>query len=269
MPGFFDYIRRFPAAASLTAANIAVFLLLRIVAVIDNLALTSWLDPTIDLVAFSSDPADLLLRPWTLLTFMFAQFDIVHLLVNLMWLWLAGQFLRMVPAIGLSRRPSLIIVAIYILGGIAGAVAFMAFAPAGSILIGSSASVMSLIGTAALTGWRTRLPLMFFGPVRFIWVAAAAVFFMTVGATSAAMLAAHLGGLLLGLLAAPMLMYIAKSSKSSTSNSSPQTSNSLNSLLDKVSRSGYASLTADERALLIEISRKLSSSKPSVNPSER
>lgn len=57
-------------------------------------------------------------RPWTLLTFMFSEMDVIRLLSNLIWLWTFGYILQ-----ELTGNKKLI--PIYIYGGLAGATVFI------------------------------------------------------------------------------------------------------------------------------------------------
>ena len=89
----------------------------------------------------------LLVRPWTIITYMFVHKDIWHILFNMLWLyWFGTIFLEY-----LDQRK---LVAVYLLGGISGAVVYIlsfnifpAFAGivAESVAIGASASVMAIV----------------------------------------------------------------------------------------------------------------------------
>ena len=80
----------------LMAANLAVFLVIRIavwfgVSTVDVVRLT----------ALPSYPAAALTAPWTLFTYMFTQWDFMHLLSNMLWLWLFGM---MAVRLGITGR---------------------------------------------------------------------------------------------------------------------------------------------------------------------
>ena len=92
--------------------NVAVFLLLRL------FDLPFWLANTEppDLVRWlksSSDLGTLLYTPWTVVTYMFTHWDLMHIFFNLLVLWFAG---RMFEDLLGPRR----VLGNYLLGGIAG-----------------------------------------------------------------------------------------------------------------------------------------------------
>ena len=128
--------------------NIAVFILITIVAGIGFLLN----DPEVSVKALNlfSVPASLstlLLKPWTLITYMFTHKDIWHILFNMLWLYSFGRiFLEY-----LDQRK---LVAVYLLGGISGAIVYIlsfnifpAFTGVvdDSVAIGASASVMAVV----------------------------------------------------------------------------------------------------------------------------
>ena len=43
-------------------------------------------------IGVPADPEYLLSRPWTIFTYMFTQFDFLHLLFNMLWLYCSGVF---------------------------------------------------------------------------------------------------------------------------------------------------------------------------------
>ena len=64
--------------------NIAVFVVLRLVDVVFKIfmiAQTDWNYP-LYLVSLPSDPALLAEKPWTIITYMFTQFQFLHILFN-------------------------------------------------------------------------------------------------------------------------------------------------------------------------------------------
>jgi membrane associated rhomboid family serine protease len=99
--------------------NIAVFILLTIVAIIGFLLN----NPSISVITlnFFSVPSSFklfILRPWTLITYMFVHKDIWHILFNMLWLfWFGKIFLEY-----LDQRK---LVAVYLLGGISGALLYI------------------------------------------------------------------------------------------------------------------------------------------------
>ena len=100
-------------------------------------------------VSWFSLPADLgqwVKKPWTLLTHMFLHIDVWHILGNMLWLWVFGYILHDLTG---NRK----IIPIYLYGGLAGALAFVAaqnllpgLRPelAQSTALGASAGVMAV-----------------------------------------------------------------------------------------------------------------------------
>ena len=89
-----------------------------------------------------------LMRPWTLLTYMAAHFSLLQLLFNTAWLIWFGRML-------LDVAPQRMLLQLYIGGGIAGGLCYMAagtlLGGAGAGLSGASVAVLSLMTATALT----------------------------------------------------------------------------------------------------------------------
>lgn len=148
--------------------NTAVFLLVNFVFLIYFLlgitnghSLTEWL-------AVPASIPLLLLKPWTIITYMFLHEDFLHILFNMLVLFWFGKIF-----VELLNQQKLINV--YLLGGIAGAVAYIAaynifpvFATsvAVSSALGASASVMAIVIACAAYAPNYRIYLLFVGPVR-------------------------------------------------------------------------------------------------------
>ena len=99
--------------------NIVVFVLITIVAVIGFLLNNTEIsEKALDLISVPASLNTLLLRPWTLITYMFTHKDIWHILFNMLWLyWFGRIFLEY-----LDERK---LVAVYLLGGISGALVYI------------------------------------------------------------------------------------------------------------------------------------------------
>jgi membrane associated rhomboid family serine protease len=128
--------------------NIAVFILLTIVTVIAFLLNDQEISgKALDIFSVPASLNALLLRPWTLITYMFTHKDIWHILFNMLWLYSFGRiFLEYLD----GRK----LVAVYLLGGLSGAIVYIlsfnvfpAFTGvvADSVAIGASASVMAIV----------------------------------------------------------------------------------------------------------------------------
>jgi len=72
----------------------------------------------VDYFALPAKPESLLVRPWTLLTYMFLHIDFFHILFNMLWLyWFGRIFLEY-----LDQRK---LVAVYLMGGASGAIVYI------------------------------------------------------------------------------------------------------------------------------------------------
>ncbi len=131
-------------------------------------------------------------HPWTIITSLFAHANIIHILSNMLVLYFFGTFL--VSLIG-ERW----LAVVYFLGGIAGNLAFWWLVPGGEAL-GASGAIFALGG--ALLVLRPNQPtMMLFIPVTIpLWVSVVVGFLLTFGSAGIAW-QAHLGGLVLGVLA--------------------------------------------------------------------
>lgn len=245
-------------------------------------------------LVFPKDLADLLFKPWSILTYAFLHAGIFHILSNMIVLYFSGQiFLNFFSAKKLVNY--------YILGAIFGALIFAlsynlfpAFQGTGkSYLIGASASVMAI-----LVGIATKIPnfqvrLMFLGNLKLWWIAAALVVldFIQIPLGNPGGHLAHLGGAAIGYLYTKQLekgndigswiessiSAISDFSFSSKSNPKMKTvyknkkktekkkvdqkdknnQEKIDKILDKISSSGYGSLTKEEKDFLFRAGKDL------------
>jgi membrane associated rhomboid family serine protease len=148
----------------------------------------------------SADLSKLILKPWTLVTYMFLHSNFWHILFNMIWLFLFGRiFLSF-----LSEKQML---STYILGGLAGAVLFILtynIFPGLKILsgemLGASAGVMAIAMAICFykPNFSVYVPLI--GPVKLKYIA---IFFiitdiMQIASYNAGGHIAHLGGVIYG-----------------------------------------------------------------------
>ncbi len=144
----------------LIGINVIIFLVIYIPAVLEQVLFSGFGHSAI--IAYSDEylklPSylpKLLTRFWTPLTYMFMHEGVFHIFFNMLWLYWFGQIFE--EYLGNKR-----IIGLYLLGGCAGALFFVAaynllpaFAQSvlvvNSSVIGASASVMAIIiGTATL-----------------------------------------------------------------------------------------------------------------------
>ncbi|OWY22314.1 DUF1751 domain-containing protein [Sphingobacteriales bacterium UPWRP_1] len=149
----------------------------------------------------SAAPEKLILKPWSVITYMFLHADLWHLGFNMYALYIFGQII--VNYLG-NRK----ILPVFILGGIVGAltcVVLFNFIPAlqpnlYTPMLGASAGVMAIVLAAATLQPEHELNILFIGPVRIKYIA---LFFILLDLTTITKSnpgghIAHLGGAVFG-----------------------------------------------------------------------
>lgn len=290
------------ATVKLIVVNIAVFVTLRLAAIAGVFSgHPELINSVLDFVQLPSSPALLLTRPWTVITYMFAQYDLLHLIFNLLWLYWFGTLFT------ISSTPRRM-VALYLMGGLGGALLFIIgynFLPLFRYhlgwLIGSSASVMAIVTATAILMPDFKMNLLFLGAISLKWIAIATIVLVLIGATgnNAGGEMAHIGGILTGVVFAVNIrrgrditapfsrcfdtvsnlfsqrIRIGNSLKyrrTRTVSTPPPYQNrtsspgsdisetdraELDAILDKIKKSGYIGLSAEERRKLFDVSRKI------------
>jgi membrane associated rhomboid family serine protease len=275
--------------------NISVFLLMTL------LPFVLWLtgvfetpqqgsDFFLPFVSVPSSPMVLLMRPWTLFTYMFVHADFLHVLFNVIYLFWFGrlflEFLRPYQLLG-----------VYIYGGFGGALlylltfnfvpALIIFAPS-SILLGASASAMAILFAVATYAPNHAVYLVFIGPTRLKYIALVALLIDLVSMTTLKNTGghlAHLGGALVGYLFAVSLLKgndwakvfdnkpikfsnpFKKRVKMTVTHKRPLSDLEYNAIksrkqqdvdriLEKIKRSGYDSLSQQEKKVLFDASQE-------------
>lgn len=143
----------------------------------------------------SGNGFELITRPWTIITNMFLHFDLGHIFWNMLYLYWFGRILQ--ELIG-NRK----ILAIYVLSGLAGVVAFVLSAnlttlPIGDYALGASGAIMGLVLAAATTAPNFQIHLIFIGGVKLMYIALIVVVLDLIalpGGVNTGGHLAHLGG---------------------------------------------------------------------------
>lgn len=198
--------------------------------------------------------------PWTVVTYMFTQADVWHAVFNMLWLYWFGMLLQNLT----SPRT---VVGLYVIAGLAGAAAYTGGsylwpASAGTGLEGASAAVMGIVTATACIVPDYKFNLILLGQVKLKWIAIVTIALFALGLTGgkAGAHIAHLGGVVAGATFA-LRMRLRSRRKSAEAKRShitePEARRELDSLLDKVRRSGYGSLTQAEQRRLFELSRHI------------
>jgi membrane associated rhomboid family serine protease len=292
--GIWDDIRlTFRNGSNLTRLiylNIAVFVLFTVVAVIAFLLNNPEISvKALDIFSVPASLNALLLKPWTLITYMFTHKDIWHILFNMLWLYSFGRiFLEYLD----GRK----LVAVYLLGGLSGAIVYIlsfnvfpAFTGvvADSVAIGASASVMAIVIAISAYVPDYTIQLFLFGRIKIKYLALA-IFVLTsimdFSVNSGGKLA-HIGGAFFGYfytinlrhgndmgkgfnkildffvtLFKPRKKLKITHKKVATeyeyNKIKAEHQKLINNILDKISKGGYDSLTKEEKETLFKESQK-------------
>lgn len=282
-----ESFREGSALTRLIYINLGVFLVIRLLNVVYFLSEASF--PFLDWLALPADFGQLASRPWTLITYMFLHFDFLHILFNLLWLFWMGQIFM-----GYFDQKKL--VAVYLLGGITGGLFYVAGynsfpvfnqIVSDSRLLGASASVIAIVTALAFHAPNHSLNLMFIGPVKMKYIALFSVVMYVIGISSsnAGGNLAHIGGAFFGMIYILQLKRGIDSGRWLTSlfegirkrvaarpkvkvsyrNTSDeieynrlknQEKERMNEILEKISKSGYDSLSKDEKEILFRMGKE-------------
>lgn len=290
--GIADEIRRsFRNGTYLTKliyVNILIWIIVRFIFVFyklsgaDDPEILSWL-------ALPSSFSQFLTRPWTIMTYMFLHFEFLHILFNVLWLYWFGK-------IFLEYHNQRKLLGLYLMGGFCGGITYMLafnFIPyfhdsvALSQLLGASASVIAIVIAISVYVPNYLIHLVFIGPVKIKWIALVSVILYVVNLSgdNAGGNFAHLGGALWGLVYMSQLMagrnitgwfdrmidsfftlfkprkklkikYNSGNKDYQYNRQKNIRQEEINTILEKISRSGYDSLTFEERDILFRMGRK-------------
>jgi membrane associated rhomboid family serine protease len=270
--------------------NIALFIIIAVIGVVGVLLKNS--DITYETIRFLSVPSSLpvlLVRPWTLITYMFTHKELLHILVNLLWLYWFGK-------IFLEYLDQKKLVAVYLLGGISGAItyvisynvfpAFQSVVEDSVPLLGASASVMAIVVAIAAYVPDYTVYLFLLGRVKIKYIALGIFIFTSImdfSVNSGGKLA-HIGGALFGYLyilsyrqghdlgrwinkAIDFIVTLFKPAKRlkvtykkpadeyEYNKIKADHQQEINKILDKISKGGYDSLTKTEKEILFRESQ--------------
>jgi len=283
-----QHFRRGNALKRLIMVNMAVFVVLGLLQVIGDLFKLSGLSLA-DLFSLSSNPMELLFRPWTLFTYMFLHSGFMHILFNMLWLyWFGVLFLQI-----FTEKQ---MVALYLFGGLAGAFLYLLayntipfFEGQASTMVGASAAVLAIVCATAFRIPDHTVQLLFVGSVKLKYIALFSILIdlLSVTSSNAGGHIAHLGGAALGYffvfglgkgfdLTSRFnkiidyilgLFSIKPKSKLKVKYKRPETDDEfrarrsndnkeLDKILDKLKKSGYDSLSPNEKRFLFDASRK-------------
>lgn len=279
--------------------NVGIFLLINVLKVVfflfQNTAIYNLMLVKLSLPA--ALPA-LAKQPWTVFTYMFLHEDFFHVLFNMLWLFWFGEIF--VLYLGDKK-----ILPLYLLGGIAGALFYIAsfnLIPVfqntlqSAVLIGASASVLAIVFGAVTLNPNHEVRLIFLGDVRIKYIALFSLLIdvISIPRGNAGGYIAHLGGAFCGWLfvrglrsgvdaSQPITKFteavaeqfsdkkqqkVLHAEKRTTQYAEVSLKNvetkeqgnseqeRLDEILDKISRSGFDSLSESDKKFLFEYSKK-------------
>ena len=285
-----ESFREGSALTRLIYINLGLFLLIRIVNVFYFLSGSEF--PFLDWLALPADFQTLASRPWTLITYMFLHFDFLHILFNLLWLYWMGQIFLFYFDQG---KLIAVYLFGGILGGLFYVIGFNFFPVFSEIvsdsrLLGASASVIAIVTALAYHVPNHRIHLVFIGPVKMKFIALISVLLYVIGISSsnAGGNLAHLGGAFCGVIYMFQLhrgfdpgkglnwllnllkRLITPKPKVKVSYRKPasdinidieynrrknQDQARMNEILEKISKSGYGSLSKEEKEILFRMGK--------------
>ncbi|MCY7411049.1 MAG: rhomboid family intramembrane serine protease [Chitinophagales bacterium] len=232
----------------------------------------------------------LLHQPWTMFTYMFTHFEFMHIVFNLLLLFWFGKVLTEFAG---HRRLLPVYLLGGICGGFFYMIAYNIFPVFDDSVnearaYGASASVMAIIFAAVTLVPDYTMFLFFFGAVKIKWIALVLVIIdlISIPDSNPGGHIAHLGGALFGFLYVKQLQsgrdlgivinnvgeaisnFFKRGSKLKVSYRKNEKSNSffqtkqtpseqerIDTILDKISQSGYESLTKEEKEFLFKVSK--------------
>lgn len=256
--------------------NAAIFLVMRIadVAAIGGGVRPGWM------MEYTAMPigAEVIYKPWTIATNIFAHYELLHFIFNMLTLyWFGRMFMQ---TYGSERRA----LVAYVAGGLAGcAAAFLTsliYANHSGILLGASAAIMCIMVAATVAAPDHRVWVTFFGEVKIKYVTLTYVLLsviMLVGLSNVGGNLAHLGGALAGWALAkfwsgrretdtsisslfrrkPKMKLVRGGNPDWDFNKRKAEENrEVDRILEKINARGYNSLTDQEKATLFDKSKQ-------------
>ncbi|KUF47220.1 rhomboid family intramembrane serine protease [Myroides marinus] len=229
-------------------------------------------------IALSSDLVSLLYKPWTLFTYAFAHAGPIHLILNMLVLF----FVNRLFSTFFSDKQFL---TLYIFGALLGGVFFLVgsqFLSTGGVLVGASAATIAPLIAVAVHAPMMQVRLALIGNVKMWHIAAFIILLDVIQLTTSNVGGhlAHLGGAVMGYVYVKLLengsdlssifdklsnlfkrsqgtkfkkVYVNNKvvkEENVDADNATQRQQKIDSILDKISKSGYESLTKEEKDFL-------------------
>jgi membrane associated rhomboid family serine protease len=280
------------APAQLIIINVIIFVVLAVVRVLSIYAgFEGEFGKVHDQFSIPPGIETFLARPWTMITYMFTHdlSGILHILFNMLVLYWFGRLFT--EYLGSDK-----LIALYVMGGLAGALAYLVcyntipylIARQPDWMVGASAAVNAIVVATAVLLPNYTFFLLLIGPVKIKYIAIITVFLSflgTVGSNEGGNIA-HLGGALIGFIYMKQLqagsnwgLWVTvtlewikglfkdkprvkvsyrndKSTVKPAGEKASYTQEEIDAILDKISAGGYESLTKEEKEKLFNASKK-------------
>jgi membrane associated rhomboid family serine protease len=270
--------------------NLGVFLLLQVSMIFLHLFnLGDYMYQTLRWLGVPASLPTLITRPWTIITYMFVHENFLHILFNLLWLYWFGR-------IFLAHLSEKQLLSVYLLGGIVGALLYIASynifpgliqQSQVSFAIGASAAIMAIVIAIGTLVPDHKIYIVFLGPVKIIYVALAGFILSSLidFSVNTGGKIAHIGGAAFGYLFTlrykngkdftmgfsrfidRILYFFRPRQKMRVTHKANlnddleynrvkvEKQKELDRILDKISKKGYDSLTAEEKETLFRMNK--------------
>ena len=271
----YNYLQSTHAVIRIITVNVSVFILISLLQLVAFLLqINLGVDTIQSYLTLPASFTAFMFKPWSIVTYMFLHNGLLHLVFNMLWLYWMGNILH--EYLGNKH-----VYTAYFLGGIAGGFVFMLaynvfpafeFIRGQAFALGASAGVLSIVVAVATLLPNYQIQLMFIGFVKLKWMALVLLLIdlISIAQNNPGGHIAHLGGALFGFLYIKQIynttfidklvsVFKPKSKlkihhKSGGKNAQP-TEQEIDKILDKISKSGYDSLTKTEREILYKASK--------------
>ena len=268
--------------------NVMIFIIIRVLDVVGFL----FQSDIIHIIQWFAMPADynsFFTKPWSIISYMFVHQSFLHLLFNLLWLYFGGKLF-------LAYMNQKQLLSVYILGGIAGGLCFsiaynifpvFSAISIHAIAIGASASVLAIVFAVATYIPNHKVRFIFIGNVSLKYLALFLIILdiLSIPKGNSGGHIAHIGGAIFGFLYIKQLQagndlskyvtlimdylfnlfktsnkfkkaYKKRTTDQDFRNQRATNKKQIDAILEKISKSGYDSLTKEEKSLLFESSKK-------------
>ena len=277
------------ALVQIILINVIIFLIINTVYIFSKILDNEIVYNYLTYILYIPSPLEsFITRPWTIITYAFSHKGILHIFFNMLLLFWFGRLIA--EYIGDKK-----LISIYVLGAIAGGLAYLLIYNTIPFyisrtpelgMLGASAGVYAVAVAAATLLPNYTFYLFFLGPVKIRYIAAFGILVSYISSVedNAGGNIAHLGGALLGYIyikqiqkgndlgrpvmavidfvksffvKTPKVKVTYKADKASKNTGKTQSEQEIiDAILDKISASGYESLSKEEKQTLFKSSRK-------------